>query len=540
MGGTVVCTKTGRTFQNASVVEVDCALPTDIDNGGYEYKGGCLYPCSRVLPNTAAALGLPNGASVDDALAKMETNVQVEETLVKTKQAGAFWETCGTVPSNDGNYENLLLLSCGDSVYAFTRNGTSNSPRVSYDNGKTWLIAGNSPHGMQGVYGAATNGEVGYVTAGGQSGMCYRLTLDGKDITYDSVYTYLPETVTWWQAAYGNGAWVIFPYNGNYAAYAVEAGRDTTFSKITLPINGTLWTCVRFVGDKFIALSTSGCIYSYDGETWYSCTGSSFTNPYSVAYKNGVYVIGTADSDFGVSDNGIDWRKATTTTESGQGRYVAATDEVFVAISNGNGKTYYSFDGDTWECNTNAVLSSGNWLPGPESFISHNGVLLAAVPYGNGATCMTTYDEYNYQYELMFPNGELNTEKVMSALGLPGAQIETGSYTGTGTYGSSNPNSLTFGFEPKMVIISTSSNGEINSNHGATFGIWAKTGSNPSLMLVFDASNYKGNKTGSASSWSWNAATLNGNTLSWYYTDSQRQLNNNGQYYMPYHYLAIG
>ena len=38
-------------------------------------------------------------------------------------------------------------------------------------------------------------------------------------------------------------------------------------------------------------------------------------------------------------------------------------------------------------------------------------------------------------------------------LTLPGVQIETGSYVGTGTYGRSNPNSLTFGFEPKLVII---------------------------------------------------------------------------------------
>lgn len=31
-------------------------------------------------------------------------------------------------------------------------------------------------------------------------------------------------------------------------------------------------------------------------------------------------------------------------------------------------------------------------------------------------------------------------------------KIETGSYVGTGTYGSSNPNSLTFGFQPKMIM----------------------------------------------------------------------------------------
>lgn len=38
------------------------------------------------------------------------------------------------------------------------------------------------------------------------------------------------------------------------------------------------------------------------------------------------------------------------------------------------------------------------------------------------------------------------------------AKIETGSYIGTGTYGSSARNSLTFGFVPKLVFISRASN----------------------------------------------------------------------------------
>lgn len=38
-------------------------------------------------------------------------------------------------------------------------------------------------------------------------------------------------------------------------------------------------------------------------------------------------------------------------------------------------------------------------------------------------------------------------------LSLPGVQIETGSYTGTGTFGSSNPNTLTFGFSPKLIVV---------------------------------------------------------------------------------------
>lgn len=45
-------------------------------------------------------------------------------------------------------------------------------------------------------------------------------------------------------------------------------------------------------------------------------------------------------------------------------------------------------------------------------------------------------------------NSGVNTEITSALSGL--ARIETGSYVGTGTYGSSNPNTLTFGFVPKV------------------------------------------------------------------------------------------
>lgn len=45
--------------------------------------------------------------------------------------------------------------------------------------------------------------------------------------------------------------------------------------------------------------------------------------------------------------------------------------------------------------------------------------------------------------------------QLQSSLGLDDyAKIQTGSYTGTGTYGSSNPNSLTFNFSPKSIQFS--------------------------------------------------------------------------------------
>ena len=41
----------------------------------------------------------------------------------------------------------------------------------------------------------------------------------------------------------------------------------------------------------------------------------------------------------------------------------------------------------------------------------------------------------------------------IQSLGSGFAKIQTGSYVGTGTYGASNPCSLTFDFEPKLILI---------------------------------------------------------------------------------------
>lgn len=45
------------------------------------------------------------------------------------------------------------------------------------------------------------------------------------------------------------------------------------------------------------------------------------------------------------------------------------------------------------------------------------------------------------------------TIESLAPLMLSGAKIEVGSYVGTGTYGVDNPNTLTFGFEPKLLLI---------------------------------------------------------------------------------------
>lgn len=104
----------------------------------------------------------------------------------------------------------------------------------------------------------------------------------------------------------------------------------------------------------------------------------------------------------------------------------------------------------------------------------------------------------------------------LSLDGGAGAQVETGSYVGTGTYGASNPTSYTFQFPVKAVFI---------YGVGVNFklGGWLIVSSNTGFYHNFNS----------------NAAnplvvSHTGNTVSWYYnggTSGWTQFNNSGDTY---------
>lgn len=101
-----------------------------------------------------------------------------------------------------------------------------------------------------------------------------------------------------------------------------------------------------------------------------------------------------------------------------------------------------------------------------------------------------------------------------------GVKIEVGSYLGTGTYGASNPNKLTFDFVPKAVVF-TSPNSPmmppVYIEGKTTFGAFEAENTNY-LTVV--------------------RVTASGKTLSWYNANSAYyQGNGSGN---TYHYLAIG
>ena len=106
-------------------------------------------------------------------------------------------------------------------------------------------------------------------------------------------------------------------------------------------------------------------------------------------------------------------------------------------------------------------------------------------------------------------------------------KIETGSYVGTGVYGASNPNTLTFWFEPKLVIVS----GPNNINSG---------GSSINVMESAFFMGLYGKSIGLASDeYTTEIVSFEGESMSWYTSrnGAAYQFNKSEE---TYYYITIG
>lgn len=105
-------------------------------------------------------------------------------------------------------------------------------------------------------------------------------------------------------------------------------------------------------------------------------------------------------------------------------------------------------------------------------------------------------------------------------------KIETGSYVGTGTYGSANPNTLTFGFAPKIVCV-------FGPTAGSELG-------NPLTHCAMILTGDAGFRSDSGRIIGYFVVhQITGNTVSWYSTDSQPDSQGNIAN-NTYNYIAIG
>lgn len=104
------------------------------------------------------------------------------------------------------------------------------------------------------------------------------------------------------------------------------------------------------------------------------------------------------------------------------------------------------------------------------------------------------------------------------------ARIQTGSYVGTGTYGASNPCSLTFDFVPKILII----NGQGKTNVGVY---------NTSISIVRNINSMYIFGNNSQHLFYFTNIIWNNNSISWYSNDSSYAQANNSN--TTYYWAAI-
>jgi len=102
-------------------------------------------------------------------------------------------------------------------------------------------------------------------------------------------------------------------------------------------------------------------------------------------------------------------------------------------------------------------------------------------------------------------------------------KIAVGTYTGTGTYGVSNKNTLTFSFPPKIIFIL----------------LEALTGNAIGATFLSGMTKYADNSTNSATTGAKLALSWSGNSVTWYCTENSADRQFNGKDCV-YHYLAIG
>ena len=151
----------------------------------------------------------------------------------------------------------------------------------------------------------------------------------------------------------------------------------------------------------------------------------------------------------------------------------------------------------------------------------------------------TTKKEVVYGYvNSPDPNAyPIDDDYIYMALGQLGAHgVVTGSYTGTGVAGQNNPNSLTFGFCPKLLMLFDRSGALYKFSMANTFAIGNTEGLTTEYVqgALFNAYYYS-----NAAMYMYAKKSADGKTIYWYHSSGGvgQQANASG---VTYRYVAIG
>ena len=255
--------------------------------------------------------------------------------------------------------------------------------------------------------------------------------------------------------------------NGDYKALfpsEIQTAMGTTTYYFT-PGNGNNTVTTR--SDAVFSLSATELGLS---QTWFNVEGSALpiVNTLKIAYLNG--------------NANTQWTRTPNTS--------AVTHAIFLNTSGSVGNGACNYSAGARPCFTLPSTFSGTY------YVDQNGGIHASQEYTEAGDWLDVWGN-----------------------AIPAVKMETGSYVGTGTYGASNPNTLTFPFEPKLVLVQVD-NTTVNSLgifiYGTNYAISYFSSDGPTTINV-----------------SWE-----NNKITFYSSNNQTyQLNFSGSIY---YYIAIG
>jgi len=294
------------------------------EGGGGEISKTCRLALS-VDPSGGGAVSgagtYPEGASV----------------TVKAAAAGGFtfsgWKENGTTVSSDVNY-------------TFTISGDTSLTAVfekKQDSLGEWTLSA-MPSGSYWYDAAFGNGVFAAVTYG------YDKSAYSSDGVNWSGST-LPDAACWERVVYGNDKFVAvgggLTGHTGLCAYSTDG---ETWSKADLPTTVGELHDITYGAGKFVAVGSTGAVYSVNGTEWEAANLSISMGFACVAYGNGKFVaIGgyTDDIHLFYSLDGVSWNDVSNTFTHPYSS-IAFGNGKFVAVS-GYGEIAYSEDGTAWE-----------------------------------------------------------------------------------------------------------------------------------------------------------------------------------------------
>lgn len=356
-------------------------------------------------------------------------------------------------------------------------------------------------------------------------------------------FSSIPKGAVIRNSADNTGLWYTQTASG--ALYATAANANPTFGTLPVAQGGTGVTSLTNLLKAMFPSSATATYIPVFGSSWGS---AGYATPKTVRNAMG---LGDTTGALPVANGGTGNTSVDTTPTSGSTKMVtsggvytalsgkagtsAATQSANGLMSAADKKKLDGIATGATKITVDSALSSSSTNPVQNKVINSALAGKAASSHNHAASEITS----GTLAVARGGTGVTSIAALKTALSVTyAAQIATGSYTGTGTYGSANPCSLTFNFVPKILWVYVSTNGYLNIDEFYDLQRNAVFITNGTTSAPI-AGSVSGSSSAFSNTFTW------GTTVSWYsaYNNNNKdvgaatQLNYSGY---TYKYIAIG